>query len=342
MSSKQKLGQFFTTNASYILDGMIIPNDTTIIEPFAGSLDLVKWFETSGRVVSELYDICPTTTRVVFRDTLMNPPEYGGKFVLTNPPYLARNKSDDKSIFDKYSTNDLYKCFLYSIQEASGGLIIIPAGFFMSSRDVDVKCRNKFMERFTINRINYFEERVFEDTSTTIVAILFERNETLNVSQNVVWNIFPHKTEKTFVMEKELDWIIGGDIYAIKDPSVKIRRYVSGMTLKKDEYISGLTLHALDSGTHNGRIKLVYQKDYVYEGKDTSRSFATLCMNVVLTEEEQQRLASMFTRFIENKRSEWHSLFLPMYRESKEYSRKRIPFDLAYNIVSHLISGQHS
>lgn len=28
------------------------------------------------------------------------------------------------------------------------------------------------------------------------------------------------------------------------------------------------------------------------------------------------------------------------YRESKEYSRKRIPFDLAYNIVSHLITGK--
>lgn len=29
------------------------------------------------------------------------------KFVLTNPPYLARNKSIDKTVFDKYKTNDL-------------------------------------------------------------------------------------------------------------------------------------------------------------------------------------------------------------------------------------------
>ncbi|AGE50862.1 hypothetical protein PBCVCVB1_497L [Paramecium bursaria Chlorella virus CVB-1] len=342
MSSKQKLGQFFTTNATYILNGMSIPDDAIIIEPFAGSLDLIKWVENSKHVVAELYDICPTTERVIQRNTLLNPPDYNGKFVLTNPPYLARNKSDDKSIFDKYSTNDLYKCFLYSIQDATGGLIIIPAGFFMSSRDVDIKCRNKFMERFTIQRINYFEESVFEDTSITTVAILFERSKTLNISQNVSWNIFPHKIEKIFTMKKDLDWIVGGDIYAIKSSYTKIRRYVSGMSLKKDEYISGLTLHALDSGTRNGRIKLVYKKDYVYEGKTTSRSFATLCLTVALTEKEQQHIAEEFTQFIENKRDEWHSLFLPMYRESKEYSRKRIPFELAYNIVSHIISVQHS
>ena len=28
---------------------------------------------------------------------------------------------------------------------------------------------------------------------------------------------------------------------------------------------------------------------------------------------------------------------LPQYRESKEYARKRIPFDLAYRIVQHLM-----
>ena len=340
--SKQKLGQFFTTNAAYILDGMTIPENAKIIESFAGSLDLVRWAETSGHSVAELYDICPTTDRVIQRDTLLNPPNYEGKFVLTNPPYLARNKSDDKSIFEKYSTNDLYKGFLYSMQKASGGLIIIPAGFFMSARDVDIKCRNAFMEQFTIKKVNYFEERVFQDTPITVVAILFERSETPLVSQTVVWNIFPGNVKKTFVMRQDLGWIIGGDVYAMKSSGMKIRRYVSGMSLKNGEYISGLTLNALDSGTQNGRIKLTYQPGYVYEGKHTSRSFATLCLNVVLSEEEQIRVAEDFTRFVEAKREEWHSLFLPMYRESKEYSRKRIPFELAYNIVSYIIAEKRS
>jgi hypothetical protein len=292
--------------------------------------------------VNEMYDICPTSNRVVQRDTLLNPPEYEGKFVLTNPPYLARNKSEDKSIFEKYSTNDLYKGFLYSIKKASGGLIIIPAGFFMSARDVDVKCRNAFMERFAIRKVNYFEERVFQDTSTTVVAILFEKNEKPLMYQTVKWNIFPGNTEKIFIMQKDLNWIVGGDVYSMKSSGTKIRRYVSGMSLRKDEYVSGLTLHALDSGTQNGRIKLVYQPGYVYEGKHTSRSFATLCLDVVLTDDDQMKIAEEFTKFIEAKREQWHSLFLPMYRESKEYARKRIPFDLAYTIVSHIIDEKRS
>ena len=56
-----------------------------------------------------------------------------------------------------------------------------------------------------------------------------------------------------------------------------------------------------------------------------------------LTEEEQIQIAKIFNNFIENRRKEYWSLFLPQYRESKEYARKRIPFDLAYKIVSNFL-----
>ncbi|ABT14412.1 DNA methyltransferase [Paramecium bursaria Chlorella virus NY2A] len=342
MNSKSKLGQFFTTNADYIFKDMIIPENVNIIEPFAGSMDLIRWAKTMGHSVGEMYDIEPRDECVVKRDTLLDPPDYHDKFVLTNPPYLARNKSVDKTVFDKYATNDLYKIFLYTITDCAGGLIIIPAGFFMSPRDLDIKCRNEFMSRFAIKRVNYFEERVFDDTSTTIVAILFERNEIHMTSQNVRWCIFPEMNVKTFDMRKEYGWMIGGDIYDIKGSSdIKIRRYVSGMSLKNDENISHLTLHALDSGSRDGRIKLVYDET-PYEGKSTSRSYATLCFNISLTDDEQRKIANEFTRFIEEKRTEYHSLFLPMYRESKEYARKRIPFDLSYKIVSYIIDRLRS
>jgi len=337
MTSKKTLGQFFTANSDYILNGMRIPDGVDIIEPFAGSLDLVKWCGRQSGV--EKYDIDPKHTSIEKRDTLANPPDYNGKWVVTNPPYLARNKSLDKSLFDKYEANDLYKCFLYSIGDCDGGIIIIPAGFFMSPRDIDIKCRNYFMERFIIKRVNYFEERVFEDTSTTVVSILFDRCDEKSDIQSVEWNIFPSKQTKTFEMKKEFGWIIGGEIYNMnKNNTVKLRRFVSGMKMKDDEYISGLTLHALDSGNQKGRIKLVYETGKVYEGKPTSRSFATLCLNIKLTEVEQRFVADEFTRFIEEKRDEFYSMFLPMYRESKEYSRKRIPFELAYDIISHIIS----
>ena len=43
-TKKQKLGQFYTTNYKQILDGLSIPDNVNyIIEPFAGSGDLLKF-----------------------------------------------------------------------------------------------------------------------------------------------------------------------------------------------------------------------------------------------------------------------------------------------------------
>ena len=36
-------------------------------------------------------------------------------------------------------------------QECMGGIIIIPAGFFFSPRDVDVRCRDAFMKKYKAN-----------------------------------------------------------------------------------------------------------------------------------------------------------------------------------------------
>ena len=55
-----------------------------------------------------------------------------------------------------------------------------------------------------------------------------------------------------------------------------------------------------------------------------------------LTEAEQQRLCEAFNRGLVQKRAETCSLFLPHFRESKEYARKRIPFKLVYRLVAHV------
>jgi hypothetical protein len=143
-------------------------------------------------------------------------------------------------------------------------------------------------------------------------------------------------------MTKENDWIIGGDIYNLPIPTgVRVRRHVEGQTLKDGEQRTSMTLCALDSGTKDGRICLEYKADYVYPAKECSRTYATLCVQgKTLTVEEQQKICLEFNALVEKKRTETWSLFLPQFRESKEYARKRIPFELAYRIVLHLISTQ--
>ena len=176
MSTKKELGQFFTTNYDYILQNLQIPYGTThVIEPFTGNGDLLNFIphELIGNCVIECYDIQPQHNFVEKRDTLMDPPFYEGKFVLTNPPYLARNKCTNKDLFDLYDVNDLYKCFLANLattNKCNGGIVIVPLNFWSSIRNIDVELRKTFLTIYDVYHVNVFEEQVFDDTSYSVVG----------------------------------------------------------------------------------------------------------------------------------------------------------------------------
>lgn len=340
--TKKNRGQFYTTNSSYILDEFELPDDVgCIIEPFAGKGDLIDWVKSKGYTGNiEAYDIEPKNEGIIKRDTLLNPPNYKDKWIITNPPFLARNKCEKKDIFDLYETNDLYKCFITSVKNnCRGGIFIIPAGFFFSPRDIDSRCRDAFMKNYKITKIKYFEETVFNDTTTTVVAFSFENTGPELTEQNVEWIMMPHKIKKIFNMSSSTDWIIGGDIYKLPVPeNIKVRRCVERQELKDGEQQLYITLSALDSGTKDGRINLSYKRDYIYPSKECSRTYATFRITgKTLSENEQIELCEKFNLFLEKKREETWSLFLPQFRESKEYARKRIPFELAYRIFLHLL-----
>lgn len=352
--SKKNLGQFYTTHSEYILDGLELlfsgEENVRIVEPFAGKGDLICWAKkvcaAAGVAVSSIdsYDIDPKSDGgdIQKRDTLLEPPNYEGSWIITNPPYLARNKTGEKGVFDKYNTNDLYKCFIMSVVEQNnckGGIFVIPAGFFFSPRDLDARCRNEFMSRYQITKVRYFEETVFDDTSTTIVAFSFVRSDRILTSQDVEWTILPSKMTERFHMSSSNDWIIGGEIYRLPIPDgISVRRYVVGQVQKEGEQQTFITLNALDSGTKSGRIALEYKKDYLYPAKDCSRTYATFrVMGITLSEDEQIAICKSFNDYLEKKRCETWSLFLPQFRESKEYARKRIPFELAYRIFLNII-----
>jgi hypothetical protein len=344
---KKMKGQFYTVNSNYILDGLYLPPKSakSVIEPFAGKGDLIDWLTKNGNTLPiDSYDIDPKKNGVIQRDTLMNPPNYKDAWVVTNPPYLARNKCNEKKIFDKYDTNDLYKCFINSLtsqEDCAGGVFIIPAGFFLSPRDIDVRCRNEFLSKYKLLKVKYFEEQVFPDTTTTVVAFAFEKSPNKLNEQSVEWISLPSGAKRVFTLTKANDWIIGGEIYNLSVPSgIKVRRHVEGQTLKPGEQRTSMTLSALDSGTMDGRISLEYKEGYIYPAKECSRTYATLCIQGrTLTNEEQKKLCNAFNTLLEKKRTETWSLFLPQFRESKEYARKRIPFELAYVIVLHLLSS---
>lgn len=347
---KKSKGQFYTTNAEYIMRDMpldILSSATKIVEPFAGQGDLLKWAVSINprSLPVSAYDIDPKIPEVIQQDTLAVAPDYAEAWVITNPPYLARNKTANKELYDKYDTNDLYKCFILSVSASRccGGVVIIPSGFFLSPREMDVRCRDAFMRRFRIRQIKYFEETVFDDTATTVVAVAFESHadQTVDcVMQDVAWLHSPSGRKCTFRMSKENDWIVGGEIYRLgkRNSEVHIRRHVEGVELRPGEQQTYMTLHAIDSGSAKGRIRLEYVEGQVFAAKECSRAKATMrVIGKPLDADEQRRICSEFNRIVEEHRDNTWSLFLPQFRESKEYARKRIPFELAYRILVHII-----
>ena len=355
-TNKQKLGQFFTTNYKYILSNLSIPNNITkIIEPFCGNGDLLNFFDTQeiepnsisgahlknmdiferckNKYTLECYDIEPKHKYIIKRDTIKTPPNYSNAFIITNPPYLSRNKSENKEMFDKNDVNDLYKCHIKDLltNNPIGGIIIIPLNFFCSIRNMDIELRKKFLNTFIIKQLNIFEEQVFDDTTYTVCSFQYEYKP--NSNQSIPITIYPSKKKLSFLLNEENNYTIGGEIYNIEDnEDYKITRL-----LEKETPNTNLVLKAIDDN-ENSKIKLEYvSDDKIYYGKISARTYATLTITPKISDEIQKKIANEFNEYLNEKRDKYNSLFLTNYRESKKIARKRISFDLAYKIVGMLL-----
>lgn len=338
MSNKKKFGQFYTTNYSYILQNLYIPNNIkNIIEPFCGNGDLLNFIDKDKYKLT-CYDIDSKKNYIIERDTIKNPPNYKKYFILTNPPYLARNKSTNKELFDKYKVNDLYKCFIITIIEnpALGGIIIIPLNFWSSIRKNDIDLRKKFLEIYDIIQLNIFEENVFKDTSYTVCSFQFELKQKLINKFNIT--IYPSKKEITTILNEKNNYIIGGNIYNLKtNGKYKISRLT---TKNKDKEKTNILVKCIDDNEQN-KIGLSYvSNDNIYIDEtpnQTARTYASLIIVPSINKNKQIKLINTFNNFLNKHREKYNSLFLTNYRESKDIARKRISFDLVYLIIEYIL-----
>lgn len=358
--TKQELGQFYTTNYDYILDGMSIPkkintDSNIIIEPFAGKGDLLKFISDTEKQENkykfELYDIDPKEPNTIKRDSLLNPPIYTNKFVLTNPPYLAKNKTKAREVFDKYDVDDLYKCFIKELitNNPVGGIIIIPLNFWCSIRKNDIKLREDFLDKFNILRFNIFEEQVFDDTTYTICSFQFalkdskdEKSNDEKSNEKIKINIYPSKTVIDVEINKSTNFTIGGEIYQLKqNKKYQVDRLTSKNLDKDKEFISNINLKCIDDSKDSLISLSIVKEDerYIDNTENLSaRSYATLVIKPKLDLKGQEILVDKFNDFMKKNREKYHSLFLTNYRESNTIARKRISFNLAYEIVNYLLS----
>ncbi len=329
---KQQLGQFYTTNYKLILQNFKIPNDIkNIIEPFCGNGDLLSFIENKENYNIELYDIDPKIKDCINQNTLINPPLYYNKFIITNPPYIARNKNINKEIYDLYKCNDLYKAFLIEITRniCLGGILILPLNFLSSIRKSDIKIRKLFFDKYSIISLNIFEERVFEDTTYTICSFLFKQKETNTLT---TINFYPSNKNIYVNFHIQINNMIGGTIYNLKTGNIyKVYR----ATIKTISPNTNIYVKCIDDKC---KIKLDLIEDknkYIDKTPNlSSRTYAILIIEPELSFQQQEKLIKLFNDLLDKWRTKYNSLFLCNFREG---NRKRISFELVYSIIKYIL-----
>ena len=216
-----------------LVDGFKIPDDVKIIEPFAGDMDLLKLLNTSA---DEMFDIEPKDEKIVLRDTLNSPPDYNNKFVITNPPYKAKNHLTEK---EKQNYNlpvgitDLYLLFISHLinSHVIGGILILPINFILGKETK--KIREQFLEKYKITRLNLYQFKCFEYTTQTVCSFQFEHSK------------HPTKLPEAYLYDSETRFIkINLDNPFIS--MTKSKKYMRGYNVKKGFKPLGIVIKLLD------------------------------------------------------------------------------------------------
>lgn len=368
-NQKKQLGQFFTVNSDYILNGLkIFVKDKDVFDPFCGSGDLLEWAKKHGAKKVIGYDIDSKyidNNNVFKNDSLLNPKKY--KFVVTNPPYLNVNKANSlikKRYFKNSDFEDLYHISIFNILNSDEGIIIVPVNFL--SAENSKKIRNFFFSKFKIVKVNYFKHQVFPDTSYNVIAFYYKKLKNPINKINFKMKIFPEKELIDIKLEKKFNWTIGGaDLARIKNQknvlgafrltekdvgqkkgNIKMKAAFNHVKHKEDINISQdfydylnkniIMLKAIDSGSEEGKISLENIKDYNIDclvSKETSRHMIHILFKDGISVKDQKKLISLFNEEIKKLRKQHLSLFLTNYRDN---DRKRISFDFTYKLLNYL------
>lgn len=322
-----QLGQYYTTNYEYILQGMDIPlNVSKIIEPFVGTGELLQFIKRDVELMLYDIDVKEIPDKIVKqRDTLLNPPKYDDCYVITNPPFLAKNKNKlerNNMIYKKYETDDLYKCFIKSLLNSvcMGGIIILPSNFITSYKKSDVLLRSMFFKTYHIQKMNVFEEIVFDDTSYAICSMQFLKHsdEFENIPTNI--KFYPSNDVMEFVFN-EINHTIGQEV-------VELNNVLNITRVTNDKDTTNIVVHCIDN---SGTDKICFKIGEPYidnTPKLSARTFMTPLINISLI--MQIKLVKSANKYLNDKRKQYHSMFLTTYREK---SRKRISFEMAYGIL---------
>lgn len=129
----------------------------SVIEPFAGSNNLIKKLEERYRFDSLSFDINPQAEGVWEHDSIEAFPQHWHNYpriVVTNPPWLAKNSAKRQGLgFPDTTHNDLYKlCLDRCLDGVPYVAMLVPASFIQSNFD----CRRRLLSYTLIHSNKFF------------------------------------------------------------------------------------------------------------------------------------------------------------------------------------------
>lgn len=366
MSKKKDLGQFFTTNSDYILQGFEhYVRGKVVMDPFVGLCDLLNWADRNGAKSTSGLDIDPqmVNARVSLNDSLKYIPYT--PFNITNPPYLGKNKMS-ASMKNDYPMEyeDLYLLSLKKIIDSGTdeGIIVIPVNFF-SAENSDA-LRREFLTKYQISRVNYFKEQVFADTTYNVVSFYYAKKQGQSTKQTIEVITFPGGSKKSYDLEEQFNYRIGGRELdkVLTTPSLKVIRltedyvakhagprnvsaffndkntietYKVSPSFKKVLDNNIILLNCIDTNaSEEGWISVEDVRDLGQSclvGKTTSRNIAYILLpDVPLA--DQEKIIPMFNKHLNALRKKYNSLFLTNFRDN---DRKRVSFEFCYKLISY-------
>ena len=211
------------------------------MDPFAGGGDLLQWARRNHCSSTIAYDIEPKCADCIQRDSLMDPPDYQGAVLVTNPPYLAANKcrTGDKRPFEKWQASDYYKCHLASLNECDEAIEIVPSNFLCESRSA---ARERLFCTHHVVSAKIWDRPVFDDTNSGICVLHIKRGA--RPEQRFLATLFPKNETFEMVLKPEYGYLHGEEFFEhINVDPIRIIKTDIGMDPPNTKIVVGLLDH---------------------------------------------------------------------------------------------------
>jgi hypothetical protein len=312
---KQRLGSYYTTRADLLLEGYEhLPTGRRVVDPFAGNWDLLNWALRHGAGSVSAYDILPHNSETTKNDSLLNPPDYSGALVLTNPPYLNANKcrNDSKEPYYLWGQDDYYKCHLASLasRNCEEAIIIVPTNFFCESR---VRIRTRLFQTHYIESAKYWEEPVFDDATTGVAVVHLVRGG--RQEQRFQMRLLPSGACIDVCLKQQNGYLHGDDFfdYIGSCSEIRVLKTDVGMPPPNTRLVVGL----LDWGARPFGLSLSLEND-IYCQPLSFTTYQLTLPDHELSLDQQRQVADLFQRRLQMFRAQYHGMFLANYMGARQ------------------------